>query len=300
MHMRASALSPQLIGILAMSAAGAIFSFHDAITKFLAPHYPLGEIIFFRQLTSTIILTLYVHFTTGLSAYRVTNVSGQVARALLFAISTTLIATSVMVLPLATALAIVFASPLLVAALSATALGEPVGPRRWAAIIAGFIGVLIIIRPGGTSFTWLLLIPVAAASASALRDIITRILHRTDNTNSILFWSNIVIMLATLCSLPYGWNQIAPVHVGIIILAGALNLLAHFLTITALRLGDAALVTPFRYTSLVWAAVIGYIVWDHIPDQYTILGAAIIVSAGIYLVIRESQVKARAAKAATD
>ena len=296
MHMRASGLSPQLVGILAMSAAGFVFSCHDAITKFLAPHYPLGEIIFFRQLTSTIILTIYVQCTTGLGAYRVSNVSGQLVRAILFALSTTLIATSVMVLPLATALAIVFASPLLVAALSATALGEPVGPRRWAAIIAGFIGVLIIIRPGNASFTWLLLIPVAAASASALRDIVTRILHRTDNTNSILFWSNIAIMLATLASLPYGWKEIAPVHVGIIVLAGALNLLAHFLTITALRLGDAALVTPLRYTSLVWSALLGYLVWDHIPDQYPVLGAAIIVAAGIYLVIRESQVKAAAAK----
>ncbi|MGI9479671.1 MAG: DMT family transporter [Hyphomicrobiaceae bacterium] len=294
--MRASGLSPQLVGILAMSAAGFVFSCHDAITKFLAPHYPLGEIIFFRQLTSTIILTIYVQFTTGLGAYRVSNVSGQLVRAVLFALSTTLIATSVMVLPLATALAIVFASPLLVAALSATALGEPVGPRRWAAIIAGFIGVLVIIRPGNASFSWLLLIPVAAASASALRDIVTRILHRTDNTNSILFWSNIAIMLATLASLPFGWKEIAPVHIGIIVLAGGLNLLAHFLTITALRLGDAALVTPFRYTSLVWAAVLGYIIWNHIPDQYTVLGAAIIVAAGIYLVIRESQVKAAAAK----
>jgi len=296
--MRASGLSPQLVGILAMSAAGFVFSCHDAITKFLAPHYPLGEIIFFRQLTSTIILTIYVQFTTGLGAYRVSNVSGQVVRAVLFAMSTTLIAASVMVLPLATALAIVFASPLLVAALSAAALGEPVGPRRWAAIIAGFIGVLIIIRPGDTSFTWLLLIPVAAASASALRDIVTRILHRSDNTNSILFWSNIAIMLATLGSLPFGWKEIAPAHIGIIVLAGGLNLLAHFLTITALRLGDAALVTPFRYTSLVWAAVLGYIIWDHIPDQHTVFGGAIIVAAGIYLVIREAQVKAAAIKKA--
>ena len=294
--MRASALSPQLVGIIAMSAAGVVFSCHDAITKYLAPSYPLGEIIFFRQLSSTIILTLYVHFTTGIGAYRVTNVPGQIARAVLFLVSTTLIALSASVLPLATALAIVFASPLLVAALSATALGEPVGPRRWAAIVAGFIGVLIIIRPGDASFTWLLLIPLAAATASALRDIMTRILHRTDNTNAILFWSNIAIMLATLGSMPYGWKQIATPDMGILAIAGALNLLAHFLTITALRLGDAALVTPFRYTSLVWAASLGYLIWGHIPDEFTVIGATIIVTAGIYLVIRESQVKAHAAK----
>ena len=212
---------------------------------------------------------------------------------MLFVLSTSLIALSVSVLPLATALAIVFASPLLVAALSATVLGEPVGPRRWGAIIAGFIGVLIIIRPGDASFSWLLLIPVAAASFSALRDVVTRILHRTDNTNAILFWSNIAIMLATLGSVPFGWKQVAQADIAIIALAGALNLLAHFLMITALRLGDAALVTPFRYTSLVWAALLGYLIWDHIPDQYTIIGATIIVAAGIYLVIREARAKAR-------
>ena len=197
-------------------------------------------------------------------------------------------------LPLETALAIIFASPLLVAALSAATLGERVGPRRWAAIIVGFIGVLIIIRPTDASFTWLLLIPVAAACASALRDITTRILHRTDNTNAILFWSNIAILIATLFTMPYGWKEIAAPDIGILAIAGGLNLLAHFLTITALRLGDAALVTPFRYTSLIWAAFLGYLIWGHIPDQWTALGAGIIVVAGIYLVIRESQLRRRA------
>ena len=289
--MRLNALSPQLVGIIAMSVAGAVFSCHDAITKYLAPNYPLGEIIFYRQLSSTVILTLYVCCTSGLRSYRVHNVPGQIVRAILFVLSTSLIALSVSVLPLATALAIIFASPLLVAALSATALGEPVGPRRWAAIIAGFVGVLIIIRPGGTSFTWLLLIPVVAASTSALRDIMTRILHRTDNTNAILFWSNVAIMAATLATVPYGWKPIATPDIAFVVSAGALNLLAHFLMITALRLGDAALVTPFRYTSLVWAALLGYLIWDHIPDTYTVIGAAVIVAAGIYLLFREARVK---------
>jgi drug/metabolite transporter (DMT)-like permease len=298
--MRASALSPQLVGILAMSAAGVVFSAHDAITKYLSTNYPLGEIIFFRQLVSITLLTTYVFFTTGLRDLKTSRIKGQTTRSLLFVASTILIGTSVSVLPLATALAIVFSSPLLVAALSATMLGEPVGPRRWTAIIAGFIGVLIIIRPGGASFTWLLLIPVAAASASALRDIMTRILHRTDNTNAILFWSNVAILLATAFSMPYGWKEIATPDIGFLVVAGALNLLAHFLTITALRFGDAALITPFRYTALVWAALIGYLVWGHIPDQWTIVGAIVIVGAGVYLVVRGSQVNARTAEVGKD
>ncbi len=291
--MSATGPSPQLLGVLAMSAAGAVFSGHDAVTKHLAAHYPLGEIIFFRQLFATAVLTIFLLFTSGLGSLKPVNAKGQAIRAVLFALSTTLIALSVSLLPLATALAVVFASPLVVAALSATMLGEPVGPRRWLAILAGFIGVLVIIRPADASFSWLLLIPVAAATASALRDIATRILHRTDNTNAILLWSNAAILLATLASYPFGWKTILVVDYLWLLAGGTLNVLAHFLTITALRLGDAALVTPFRYTALVWAALLGYLVWGHIPDHWTVAGAAIIVAAGIYLVSREAQLRAR-------
>lgn len=294
--MRAPTLSPQLIGILTMSAAGAVFSGHDAVTKHLSASYPIGEIIFFRQLAAIILLTTITHFTQGLGALKVANIPGQGLRALCFVMSTVFIAISVTVLPLPTALAIVFSSPLLVAALSATTLGEPVGPRRWTAIIVGFIGVLVIIRPTGTSFTWLLLIPVAAASASAVRDIVTRILHRTDNTYAILFWSNVAILTATACTLAYGWKPVATADIGFLILGGVLNTLAHYLTITALRFGDAALVTPFRYTALVWAALLGYLIWNHIPSQTETIGAAIIVAAGVYLVIRGSQVSKAARK----
>ena len=293
--MRANALSPQLVGILAMSAAGAVFSGHDAITKYLATTYPIGEIIFFRQLASAVLLTAYIWFAQGLGVIKPVKINGQILRALFFVASTILISISVASLPLPTARAIIFSSPLVVAGLSASLLNEPVGPRRWLAIIVGFIGVLVIIRPGGTSFTWLLLIPVAAATASALRDITTRILHRTDSTYAILFWSNIAILLATLFSAPYGWKSIAPADAALLILAGGLNTLAHFLTITALRHGDAALVTPFRYTALVWAALLGFLIWSHVPDFWTIAGALIIVAAGVCLVLREAQIR-RAAK----
>ncbi len=294
--MRTNALSPPLVGILAMSAAGAVFSGHDAITKYLAARYPIGEIIFFRQLASAVILTTYIWFAQGLAVIEPVRVNGQILRALFFVASTVLIAISVANLPLPTALAIIFSSPLLVAALSAPLLKEAVGPRRWLAIIVGFIGILVIIRPGGTSFTWLLLIPIAAASASALRDITTRILHRTDSTYAILFWSNIAVLTAMLFSAPFGWKSVAIADAGLLILGGALNTLAHFLTITALRHGDAALVTPFRYTALLWAALLGFLIWSNVPDFWTIVGALIIVAAGVYLVLREAQLR-RAAKA---
>lgn len=279
-----------------MSAAGAVFSAHDAITKHLAETYPIGEIIFFRQLAAALLLVIVVQFTRGLGALKPINIKGQTFRSVFFVASTALIAISVSMLPLATALAIIFSSPILVAALSAATLGEPVGPRRWTAIIIGFIGVLVIIRPGDTSFAWVLLIPVFAASASAIRDLSTRILHRTDSTNAILFWSNIAVLIAAAFTIPFGWKSVTHLDAAFLVAGGALNLLAHFFTITALRFGDAALVTPFRYTALVWAALLGYLIWGHIPDQWTVLGATIIVAAGVYLVLREAQVKRQAAR----
>ncbi|MDH3582436.1 MAG: DMT family transporter [Hyphomicrobiales bacterium] len=287
--MRVSALSPQLVGILSMSAAAFVFSCHDAITKYLAGHYPLGEIIFVRQLSSAVLLLIYIRVVHGFDCLRTNTIKGQSLRAFFFVASTILIALSVTVLPLATALAIVFSSPLLVAALSGPFLAEHVGPRRWMAICAGFVGVLVIIRPTDASFTWLLIIPVVAACASASRDIVTRILQRTDSTYAILFWSNLAVLFATLLSAPFGWISIAPLDIAVLIVAGGLNTLAHFLTITALRHGDAALVTPFRYTALVWAAILGFVIWSDIPDQWTTIGAFIIVSAGTYLVFRETR-----------
>lgn len=290
--MPATALPPQLIGILTMSAAAAVFVGHDAITKYLAERYPLGEIIFWRQLASAILLTGYVWFAHGLAVIRPVNITGQALRAGAFLASTVLIASSVAVLPLPTAVAVVFSSPLVVALLSATLLGEPVGPRRWAAIIAGFIGVLIIVRPGGTSFTWLLLVPVMAATASALRDITTRRLHRTDNTHAILFWSNIAVLACSLTTVFWGWEPVTTPDAALLIVAGFLNTLAHFLTITALRYGEASVVTPYRYSALVWAALIGYLVWGTLPDTWTVAGSLVIVCAGVYLAIREGRQKA--------
>ena len=276
-----------------MSAAAFVFSCHDAITKYLAAKYPLGEIIFFRQLSSMVLLLVYIRLMHGFDCLRTQSISGQTLRAFFFVASTVLIALSVSVLPLATALAIVFSSPLVVAALSGPILGEHVGPRRWLAICAGFVGVLIIIRPTDASFSWLLLIPVVAASASASRDIVTRILQRTESTYAILIWSNIAILLVTPLTAIYGWTYFAAGDIAVVIVAGVLNTMAHFLTITALRFGDAALVTPFRYTALIWAALLGFAVWGDIPDQWTTTGAVIIVAAGIYLVSRESQIKSR-------
>jgi drug/metabolite transporter (DMT)-like permease len=287
-------MSPQTKGIAAMALAAALLTLHDAITKYLAESYPIGQVVCFRQLSSLFMLLVFVQFGPGWGSLRINSIKGQSIRALSFIAATVLIVASVSLLPLATALSIVFASPLVLAALSVPLLGEKVGPHRWLAIFGGFIGVLVIIRPINPTFDWLLLVPVAAATASALRDIATRLISRTETPMSILFWSNVAVILAAALTLPFGFVEIASLDYLWLAFAGLLNIVAHFLMISALRLADASLVAPFRYSALIWAAILGFAVWGHVPDLWTFVGAVIIVISGIYLVLREQRAAAPA------
>ena len=284
-----SGLSPQTQGIAAMALAAALLSCHDAISKHLAESYPIGQLIFYRQVCSFLILAIYIGVGPGWSVLTVNSVRRQAVRAAAFIAATVLIITSVSLLPLATALSVVFASPLILAALSVPLLGERVGPHRWLAILGGFTGVLVIIRPIDPAFNWLLLVPVCAAIASALRDIATRLISRTEKPLSILFWSNVAVIGAAACTLPFGMKLVAPVDFGWFAIAGLLNISAHFLMIYSLRMADAALAAPFRYTALVWATVLGYLIWGQMPDAWTFVGAVIIVASGLYLLMREKR-----------
>ena len=168
-------------------------------------------------------------------------------------------------------------------ALSAPLLGERVRGPQWIAIAAGFAGVLLIVRPAGGGFEWVLLLPVCAALTNGLRDTYTRRLSRTESSLSMLFWSGVLVMIAGLCTIPYGWNSVGIRDAGWFLLAGFFNAAAHFMVIEAFRMGKAALVAPFRYTGLLWATLWGYLVWREVPGPWTFAGAAVVVCAGVYM-----------------
>lgn len=285
----ATTMSPGLQGVAAMASAAAILTVHDTGTKLLLELYPINQLVTVRQLFSLLILSVIIQFTSGWQVLRVTNKPAMAWRAVTFISTTVLIVASLEALPIATVLAIVFASPLIVAVLSVPFLGERVGPRRWIAIAIGFLGVLIILRPVSPGFEALLLIPVAAAISSGFRDLVTRWLSRTDSSISILYWSNLATVIAGTLTIPLAWNPMAAEHYALLFVLAILNTTAHFLMIYALRMGDAALVSPFRYTALVWAVLLGYLVWGHLPDQWTLLGSAVVVASGVFLAIREAQ-----------
>lgn len=268
-------------GVVLMLIGVAFLSANDALSKYLAERYPLGEVVFLRQVAGLAFILPFALATTGAASFKVVDVAGQSWRAVAFLATAVLMVASLAYLPLAIATAIAFSSPLWVALLAGPMLGEKVSAQRWLAVGVGFIGVLIIMRPGGPSFTWALLLPLATALANAARDMMTRKLARTDSSISILFWSAMLVLVVSAVSLPFQWRPVTLVDGLWIVLAGFVNTMAHFSMITAYRHADASALSPYRYSSLIWAIALGWLIWSHLPDFWSLVGSAIIVVAAL-------------------
>jgi drug/metabolite transporter (DMT)-like permease len=271
-----------LRAILTMCAGAVLLTGSDAASKYLTQSYPVGQVICLRQAATLLAIVPYIMFVTGWSAARPVNWRGQLGRGLLFVAGSGFMVLALSLLPLTTVIAIVFTSPIFVALLSVPMLGERVGRRRWVTVVVGFLGVLLIVRPGAAGFEWVLLLPVLTALANGTRDIVTRKLSRTDTSISILLWSTLIVMIAGLATAPFGWNAVDANGALWFLLAGLCNAGAHFLVIEALRLGEASLVAPFRYTAFLWAILFGFVMWGEIPGLWVALGVVLIVGGGVY------------------
>jgi drug/metabolite transporter (DMT)-like permease len=268
-------------GILAMVAGAGLLVLSDATTKHLTEHFPLGQVLCLRQLAALLFMLPYAWFVTGTRGLRIVNGRGQLLRGILFLAGAVIVVVSLHYLPLSFVTVVFFASPLFVAAVSAPILGERVYAYQWIAIAVGFVGVMLIVRPGARGAEWITLVPVLGALLNALRDAVTRRLSRTDTSISILFWSGVFVCIGGLFTVPLGWKSIDANGGMWFIAAGFFNAAAQFLVIEAFRLGKAAVVAPFRYSGLVWAMLIGFFVWSEVPDAWMLTGAAIIVGAGV-------------------
>jgi drug/metabolite transporter (DMT)-like permease len=271
-------------GVVLMIVGVAFISANDAVSKYLAERYPLGEVIFLRQLAGLAFILPYALMTTGAASFKVVDRTGQAWRAVAFIATSVLMVGGLAYLPLAIVTAIAFSSPLWVAALAGPMLGEKVTAKRWIGILIGFAGVLIIVRPGGPSFSWLLLLPVATAIANAARDMITRKLSRTESSISVLLWSAMAMLVVSAAALPFGWVTPTFEDWLWVLLAGFLNMAAHLSMISAYRYADASALSPYRYTSLIWAITLGWLVWSHLPDMWSLVGTAVIVAAAVLAV----------------
>ena len=276
-------------GIALMIVAVGLLTVNDGLAKYLTQSYPVAQVLCLRHVAVLLAIAPYAAAVTGWHALRPRNWAGQLWRGLLFIAGTGFLVLAVKLLPLATVTSLTMSAPIFVAALSVPFLGERVSAPRWFAILGGFIGVLLIVRPGGAAFEWALLLALGAALANGVRDLVTRRLARTETSISMLFWSNVAVALAGLTTIASDWQPLGAEGIAWFAFAGALNAVAHFVIIEAMRWGEAALVAPFRYTALVWAIGIGFVVWGHLPDVWVVLGALVIAASGITMIVMESR-----------
>jgi drug/metabolite transporter (DMT)-like permease len=270
-------------GIAAMVIGMAFLIVSDAISKYLVQTHPVGQVMCLRQAACLLFVIPFALRGAGLVALRPRKVGLQFVRGLVFLASSYLIILSLKLLPLPTVTAITFVGPIMIAVMSVPLLRERVGASLWSATLLGFAGVLCIIRPGTADFSWALLIPVAAAFASSMRDMLSRILARTDSSISILFWSSLVMMAGAALSAPLGWTEVGLAAALLFLLGGFVNFCAQFLLIEAYRFSRAAVVAPFKYSSLLWTAVLGFAIWGDLPGGWVWAGAAVLVVSGLWI-----------------
>jgi len=255
----------------------------DAYAKWLAQDYPVSQVVAMRSMVIVMLLAV-IGLRTG--ALRVASRGGHVLRAGFAVLSTYLFVLGLSILPLAEATAATFAGPIFLAALAGPLLGEKVGPRRWAAVLVGFVGVLVMVRPSGTGVDWYMLLPVAAACFGALRDVVTRRISVADNATSILFTTNAATVL---CGLLFAatWTTPSALHLAGMAVSGVLMGSAHYLHIEAFRLAEAATIAPFRYTGIVWGVLFGLAFFGQLPGPWVMAGSALVIASGLYIMHRE-------------
>lgn len=281
-------------GVLMMMASVLLFAVMDATVKWLGDRYPTSHIVLFRCAVALPVVMIFVHHAGGIATLRTRRLKVHLLRAAvgLGAMACAFWAFSQM--RLADAVAILFAAPIFMTALAVPLLKEPVGPRRWTAVGLGFVGVLVIVNPGGGVFSAGAWAALAAALLMALAMIIIRKLSSTEPASTITFYFTATgTLVGIVWVLIDGWTAPVGLELGLMIGVGVFGAIAQYAMTLAFRHAEVSQVAPLEYGALIWTSLIGYVVWQEVPGARVWIGAAIIVGAGLYMLYRERRVSER-------
>lgn len=275
-------------GIALMVLAVGLYSIMDALVKWLGPDYPTLELVFFRSAFAFIPIAYVLWRSGSFAALRTRQPLGHAARSLTGLVSLSLFFYAYSQMPLANVIAISFAAPLLVTALSVPLLGERVGWRRWTAVLVGFGGVVIMVKPDTGVFDRIAVLALAGTVLYALVVVFIRKLSRTETPTAIVFYYAATSTVASGAALPFVW--VKPDLEGWVLLSlvGLIGGIAQLVMTNAFRLADVSIVAPFDYTHIIWAALLGFFIWGEVPGNTIWLGAAIVMASGIYILFREA------------
>ncbi len=298
------------LAVFCAIGAAASFSLGDAIVRMLSDSLPLHEIIFIRTLVSLpLTIAVLVPLEGSWRLLRTKRPMWHVYRGLAVVIATLSFFSALAAVPISLAAAVYFTAPLMITAFSAILLNEKVNRRRWAALAAGLIGVLLIIRPGTGDFQWTLLLPLIAAFAYAVLNTTTRSVGLDEPASTMSFYIQITFLVSAIMfgllvghgrfagsgnpSLEFllrAWTIPKTDELVLIAVTGITNFVGAYLISQAYRLGESGLVTPFEYVALITAVFYGYLFWDEIPDFLASAGILLILFAGVYVAVREARV----------
>lgn len=285
-------LSPNQRGALYMAISQAAFTLNDTLVKVATGSLGIGQIMFVRGIVATLLMGVFVWRLGHLRSMRMTmnrfvlfRIVGEIGGTVTY-----LIALSHM--PIANVSSVFQALPLAVTMSAALFFGEQVGPRRWLAIAIGFVGVMIIVRPGLDGFSTYSLYVLVCVACCAFRDLATR---RIDADIPSTFVSLLTAASVTICGLALmplfgGWEPLTPSLIATLVGAALLVLCGYQFIIQSMRVGEISFVAPFRYTALLWAIGAGMFVFGDWPDVAMLIGAAIVVGSGVYTLYRERKV----------
>lgn len=288
-----------LKGVVAMSIAMAAFAVGDTLMKLAASSLPTSELLFFRGLVVTLVsaaaalmMGAFFELRAALTPVMAVRAIGDVAGGWSFQSGLARMA-------YADITAITQLGPLSITAASALLLGERVGWRRWTAAAVGLMGVLIIIRPGSSTFNWWALAGIGSVLASTVRDLATRRIDHRVPPVLIMTLSAAAVTLAALCVAPFAnWSVPSGLLFLMLLSAGVFSLFGQLCTIIAMRTGEVSAVAPFRYTIIVFAIFSGVLVFDYLPDPLTLFGIVIVTGAGLYTFFREQTLRRQAMRSA--
>jgi drug/metabolite transporter (DMT)-like permease len=282
-----------LRGILLTVAGIGCITFNDALMKTVIDEYPVGQAIFVRGLFALLPIAWLVCRAGGWPALRIVRPSAQIWCALLLMGPIFLFMYSLSQLPLSTATIIFFTNPLFVTLLAPWLLRERVTWRRAITVSIGFAGAILVVDPGRAGFQWILLGPLMVALMSALRELVVRAALARETSVSLLFYSTTSVTVIAaftlfLDDMPFGWKPLAPLELFALALTGSVFCLGIYLMTEGLRFADASLLALYKYTAILWALLLGFFVWNEVPNTFTWIGAGLIVASGLYTLRKDS------------
>lgn len=277
-----------LKGILLIVGAGMLLACMDGIGKYLMADNPVPVVIWSRYFFHVVITFIILGSRGSFGFLRANRPGLQTLRAGLLLCATANMYVSISIMPLANATAIQFLAPVLVTAFSVPILGEVVGLRRWAAVLLGFVGVVLIIRPGMGDIEWISLLPLITAICLSLYMIMTRIMRSMDQASTTAFYSTATGAVILSALMPFVWESPSTQSWALMVLMGGAGACGHYFMIKGFNLASASVLAPFSYAHLLASLPISLLVFGDVPDTWMISGTILIISSGLYVWFRES------------